>query len=682
MSGESSSAVGRPRRSARLRGKAGLCDENSGPQALTAPSAEPSPKRRKVNTARSPPKKNVLKEKGKRTCRRTLSMLPDMPLDILFEIFGHLHPLDILHLARTTKALRNVLMQRSAVSIWKQARKQIEDLPDCPPDLSEPQYARLLFDPHCHFCLTARVMTVLWACRARCCKSCMSEHVTESSSLYNLMSDFKKLPISKMVPMEFRNKPIFLKRDALALREQITAVGDDKEKLEEFGKTKVEEVQAIETHARAVAAWQDEQAERRGFELETIRYNRMRSIMSKLSELGYQVDLEKMSEDFKVEFEDHPLVKQPKELTARIWNNIREPMLAYMERVRADRLARERCQHMCLRIIFVKQLLDIFSLVCPPRTYLPSTADFCVMPEFKRSLMVPPEEPPPRGELLDAFACILELCARWRGETSARLLPLLPPPPGSAPGAAPLSRLGLATTFFRCKRCPAGWNAIGYPRVLAHECLTVRAAIDTGAATPEAHLHNALALTVGEQPWNRAGDRVAWHEEAHHAARRIVRAVGADPERATWEELDALDARVVCTACMHGDCVRVMTWRTAVKHALRSHSGAAAPKAKWVKLNEGDTEQVQDEEAEVVEAELEILGDWACMRCRSQRMKYDELMVHLIDDHTIDNPEEDEDYTLHLDSSTGPGEPMLEQHMPVSELTTPKVRRAAGLLPL
>jgi len=41
------------------------------------------------------------------------------------------------------------------------------------------------------------------------------------------------------------------------------------------------------------------------------------SIMSKLSELGYEEDIEKMSDEFKMEFEDHPLVKQPKELTQR-----------------------------------------------------------------------------------------------------------------------------------------------------------------------------------------------------------------------------------------------------------------------------------------------------------------------------------------------------------------------------
>lgn len=65
------------------------------------------------------------------------------------QIFGHLKPLDLLHLARTTKDLRAILMARSSTSIWKHARSQFDDLPDCPDDLSEPRYAELLFGKAC-----------------------------------------------------------------------------------------------------------------------------------------------------------------------------------------------------------------------------------------------------------------------------------------------------------------------------------------------------------------------------------------------------------------------------------------------------------------------------------------------------------------------------------------------------
>lgn len=62
----------------------------------------------------------------------------------------HLQPMDLLNLARTSKPFRELLMHRSAARFWKSARRNIDGLPDCPPDLSEPEYANLCFDAHCH----------------------------------------------------------------------------------------------------------------------------------------------------------------------------------------------------------------------------------------------------------------------------------------------------------------------------------------------------------------------------------------------------------------------------------------------------------------------------------------------------------------------------------------------------
>jgi hypothetical protein len=44
-------------------------------------------------------------------------------------------------------------MNRSSTSIWKLARSHFGGLPDCPDDLSEPQYAELLFGKACNVSL-------------------------------------------------------------------------------------------------------------------------------------------------------------------------------------------------------------------------------------------------------------------------------------------------------------------------------------------------------------------------------------------------------------------------------------------------------------------------------------------------------------------------------------------------
>ena len=41
-------------------------------------------------------------------------------------------------------------MSRRSASAWRAARANVEGLPDCPPHLSEPEYANLLFFSYCN----------------------------------------------------------------------------------------------------------------------------------------------------------------------------------------------------------------------------------------------------------------------------------------------------------------------------------------------------------------------------------------------------------------------------------------------------------------------------------------------------------------------------------------------------
>ncbi|KAF8215809.1 hypothetical protein K438DRAFT_1560328, partial [Mycena galopus ATCC 62051] len=88
-------------------------------------------------------------------------------------IFGHLPPLDILHLARTTKGFRSILMHRSAVSIWKASLGQVCGLPEKPDDMSHPAWVNLAYSAHCHNCVEHKVLKVDWLLRIRLCETCV-----------------------------------------------------------------------------------------------------------------------------------------------------------------------------------------------------------------------------------------------------------------------------------------------------------------------------------------------------------------------------------------------------------------------------------------------------------------------------------------------------------------------------
>lgn len=77
------------------------------------------------------------------------------------QIFGLLGPVDLLHLSRTTKAFRKVLLSNNAVSVWKAARVNRGGVPNCMPGMSEVEWANLLFGgSQCYVC----ILSVLTFC--------------------------------------------------------------------------------------------------------------------------------------------------------------------------------------------------------------------------------------------------------------------------------------------------------------------------------------------------------------------------------------------------------------------------------------------------------------------------------------------------------------------------------------
>ncbi|KAF9231436.1 hypothetical protein BU15DRAFT_9579, partial [Melanogaster broomeanus] len=61
-------------------------------------------------------------------------MFPELNFDILFQMLGFLYPMDLLNLARTTNAFRQLLMGKSAF-LWKTALGHVEGV--CPSDLND-----------------------------------------------------------------------------------------------------------------------------------------------------------------------------------------------------------------------------------------------------------------------------------------------------------------------------------------------------------------------------------------------------------------------------------------------------------------------------------------------------------------------------------------------------------------
>jgi len=89
-----------------------------------------------------------------------------MPLDVLYEvrlltlgslppsitepilpvqIFEHLHPIDLYHISRTNRSFQDILRSPGSNSIWRAAYEREDEIPRCPEDISELEWADLLF---------------------------------------------------------------------------------------------------------------------------------------------------------------------------------------------------------------------------------------------------------------------------------------------------------------------------------------------------------------------------------------------------------------------------------------------------------------------------------------------------------------------------------------------------------
>ncbi|KAJ7257533.1 hypothetical protein B0H12DRAFT_1322808 [Mycena haematopus] len=104
-----------------------------------------------------------------------------MHIDIVLEVLSFLHPLDLLHLFRTTRDFRSLLHEPALDRIWRESF--IAPLPMCPRDISGRRWAHLLFGPHsCEECGRGATLPD-FAILRRLCSECMRSLLGRVESL-------------------------------------------------------------------------------------------------------------------------------------------------------------------------------------------------------------------------------------------------------------------------------------------------------------------------------------------------------------------------------------------------------------------------------------------------------------------------------------------------------------------
>ncbi|KAK0231597.1 hypothetical protein IW262DRAFT_493236 [Armillaria fumosa] len=140
------------------------------------------------------------KKQGKRR-RRDLSLLPTMPLDILFAICSELTPRDIISLSRVDRNFCRTLTARNASFVWKAVREAEEGI-EPPRGVPEHRWVDLLFGiSACDLCNAKRI-PVNWSYRRQICRRCLRSRSIVTSKVAKRFPGINTA-ILDMVPVNY-----------------------------------------------------------------------------------------------------------------------------------------------------------------------------------------------------------------------------------------------------------------------------------------------------------------------------------------------------------------------------------------------------------------------------------------------------------------------------------------------
>ncbi|KZT29042.1 hypothetical protein NEOLEDRAFT_694464 [Neolentinus lepideus HHB14362 ss-1] len=296
-----------------------------------------------------------------------LKCLLDMPLDVFYEIVFHLTPLDLLQLSRVSKQFRKEFMTRRKKHLWATVRqKNFPDLPECPLELQEPQYANLLFEHNCMGCGHSPSKMLDWALFRRYCKKCYDSHVKKGSTLSRSYAKnidvvvYTLLPPSCVynewcddgIPDCLSNRPdqLYDRADFDKVIRHYLSVENDKDSRLQFIHERRKYVGERMARSFAIATWQEELRDSREDEDEEKTKRRRESIQHKLKEAGYEEDVWPSVSGRRAHL-DHwnRLLDQPRELTPRIWKQIFPKLTAIIEQVALARAELDKIRRLDLR---------------------------------------------------------------------------------------------------------------------------------------------------------------------------------------------------------------------------------------------------------------------------------------------------------------------------------------------
>ncbi|TFK25800.1 hypothetical protein FA15DRAFT_668129 [Coprinopsis marcescibilis] len=567
--------------------------------------------------------------------RGVLQRLVEMPLDLLFEIFGKLDPIDVLQMARTTKELRAILMSRSAIMIWKEALGNVPGLPPCPEDLTEPQWVDLLFGKSCQKCSRSLAhQTTAWMARFRGCTRCMQNKFTytyDNGNRENREIE-QLLPIIPRFILNIGPRAQRGYRYQASVIEQLTAEcrGVKPEAKAAWIKKKLEESSAKLAHSKLCERWQNERDKQRADSQDAIREARKKIILDKIRDLGYETEIKK---NLWLEPVLHQLLR--KDVTDRVWVAAEPVVIQALDRRKRERIEIENMATMKARHQLIGPVHQKYRLTRPIGEAIIPVPNLFLTSEVQDLLNNTPMD---QEMTLSDFDGILEempgIAARWEEEGKGKLLESMitlsdPVVAGPVPT---METLNLATSVFKCEHCSKAMHA---RQAIGHACRRYN--------YPNSPLVSKFYSNTSLHPWST-------FQFAKDCSARIARFLvlfGHDPKTMAPEELDKLDPIVECVKCKSYSCGRlIMDWRSVMSHSCQEYYRTLDPETEVYVRRRMDEVQCRERNNNI--------NKLVCTRCRFEGIGT-LMRQHLATEHSISDPADDD---IH-DTTEPKGRPVL-----------------------
>ncbi|KZV71196.1 hypothetical protein PENSPDRAFT_751909 [Peniophora sp. CONT] len=604
----------------------------------------PSSKRQKTNKENG----TVSTEKSSKKRAGRLSVLPSLPLDILFEIFGHLLPGDLIQLTRTNKSFRSVLLSRQSISVWRQVLQYtVEDgHPPCPEGMSEPAWAALVWGgPWCSHCGARSAAKILWHIRRRLCKKCCDQHLVP---LWN--HTFEGRPWSEILPCDIARTKRSLNGDQLhAWEADETELNLELEiQLKENASKPIRTVihlilddrksNTADRLEHAVKCRDFETLRKRDRRDEIHEQKSARSdlIKARLLEAGH--DARDVNHHLICNHKD---VYVAKPLSDRVWKNLAPILTELVESVRDRRLAYEKRERLLRRIQVVEDCMpEIFPLVAPSSiSFLPSGLNIMQVHGLAE-LLSEDEEPSDelRKSILDRLPTVLPEFQLWistRAQDISECLDVSWPTASFDSSLEPkavsddrlnctstTAALDLAVYVFKCSKSSEdrliGLWLFGMDALAHAPCWACKVEPDL---TPDPKGH-AIVLKI---------------LEFHHL----------EPSRTRPVDLEILAGRYTCDGCptvKRGAHV-LYNWRTAVwSHHDNQHCDASRLRLLTTFEDRFIDAYSSRRSWRYAGSELGKSLAWGCNYCYLPWTSLSDVQEHLLNVHNVESAAEDRDY--------------------------------------